>query len=149
MPAWRDEDGVVKSSGPNVSSKTVKLFLLCHLVLAPVPQDACRQVVYGQSPFKVRHSYERQTGKDKRMCLRNQDCCWIHKKTTYLWAPEVTGTMQDIHAKKLRIVFVPPHSRFTESHRFDRVRFFFVFVSVDRKGSDHLYEHKRKQAAEV
>lgn len=29
-------------------------------------QDLRRQVVYGQSSFKVRHSDERQPGKDKR-----------------------------------------------------------------------------------
>lgn len=51
-------------------------------MLAPVPQDLCWQVVYGKSPFQVRHSYERQAGKDKTEGniletlaeLRNSEC---------------------------------------------------------------------------
>lgn len=35
-------------------------------MLAPVPQDLCWEVVYGQSPIQVRHSYERQAGRDER-----------------------------------------------------------------------------------
>lgn len=34
-------------------------------MLAPVPQDLCRQVVDGQSPFQVRHGYEGQAGNDR------------------------------------------------------------------------------------
>lgn len=33
-------------------------------MLAPVSQDLWRQVVYGQSPFQVRHGYERQAAQD-------------------------------------------------------------------------------------
>lgn len=34
------------------------------------------------------------------------------------------------------------HSRFTESHRFNWIWCFFVFVSVQRKRSDHLYKEQ-------
>lgn len=103
MPAWRNEDRVVKS-GPNVSNQTVKLFLLWHLVLASVPQDVCRQVVYGQGPFKVRHSYERQTGKGKKSGF------WLDSQENNILTSKVTRTLQDIHAKKRTTVFFRPHA---------------------------------------
>ncbi len=37
-----------------------------YLVLAPVPQDLCWEVIYGQSPIQVCHGYERQAGNNKR-----------------------------------------------------------------------------------
>lgn len=100
MPAWRNEDRVIKS-GPNVSNQTVNLFLLWHLLLASVPQDMCRQVVYGQSPFKVRHSYERQTGKGKKSGFL------FDSQENNILTSKVTGTLQDILGKKLATVFSP------------------------------------------
>lgn len=36
------------------------------LMLTPVPQDLCGEVVYGQSSLQVRHSYERKTGRRQK-----------------------------------------------------------------------------------
>lgn len=114
-----------------------------------VPQDLRGQVVNGQSSFKVRHSYERQPAKDKRTCWSGSQFSilgWLQSKQCIDVYGDI-GTTGDIHAKKLKTAF--SHSRFTESHRFHWIRFFFVFVSVHRKWSDHLYEHKQKQADEA
>lgn len=69
MPAWGNKGSVANRRAQTQQAKLLNCSCCAHLVLATVPQDLCREVVYGQSPFKVRHSYERQAGKDKRMCL--------------------------------------------------------------------------------
>lgn len=115
-----------------------------HLMPAAVPQDPRRQVVNGQSSFKVRHGYERQPGKDKRTRVRGPEFRFLvglSRKQCIDIKNNIWPT-GDIHAKKVKTGF--PHSRFTEAHRFHRIRFFFVFVSAHSKRSDHLYGHKQE-----